>query len=90
VLPRGRRSGSIGPIASEAVEQAIDKSDLRLLRLMTKRVGVALRGQRERALSAAIRDWGNICFGRLLADCFLAQWFHIGRVGGWIWHSLNG
>src|SRR5260370_12230702 len=27
--------------------RALDKSDLRLLRLMTKRVGVALRGQRE-------------------------------------------
>jgi hypothetical protein len=29
------------------VERALDKSDLRLLRLMTKRVGVALRGQKE-------------------------------------------
>jgi hypothetical protein len=29
------------------VERALDKSDLRLLRPMTKRVGVALRGQRE-------------------------------------------
>jgi hypothetical protein len=29
------------------IERALDKSDLRLLRLMTKRVGVALRGQRE-------------------------------------------
>ena len=29
------------------VERALDKSDLRLLRLMTKRVGVALRGQRD-------------------------------------------
>jgi hypothetical protein len=28
------------------IERALDKSDLRLLRLMTKRVGVALRGQR--------------------------------------------
>lgn len=28
------------------VERALDKNDLRLLRLMTKRVGVALRGQR--------------------------------------------
>ena len=28
------------------VERALDKSDLRLLRLMTKRVGVALRGQK--------------------------------------------
>jgi hypothetical protein len=29
------------------IQRALDKSDLRLLRLMTKRVGVALRGQRE-------------------------------------------
>lgn len=29
------------------VERALDKSDLRLLRLMTKRVGVALRIQRD-------------------------------------------
>jgi len=28
------------------IERALDKSDLRLLRLMTKRVGVALRGQK--------------------------------------------
>jgi hypothetical protein len=42
------------------VERALDKSDQRLLRLMTKRVGVALRGQREnvatvRTLNAADR-----------------------------------
>ena len=29
------------------VERALDKSDLRLLKLMCKRVGVALRGQRD-------------------------------------------
>lgn len=29
------------------IERVLDKSDQRLLRLMTKRVGVALRGQRE-------------------------------------------
>jgi hypothetical protein len=29
------------------VERALDKSDQRLLRIMTKRVGVALRGQKE-------------------------------------------
>jgi hypothetical protein len=32
------------------VERALDKSDQRLLRLMTKRVGVALRGQRDNGL----------------------------------------
>ena len=30
------------------VERALDKNDQRLLRLMTKRVGVALRGKREK------------------------------------------
>jgi hypothetical protein len=30
------------------IERALDKSDQRLLRLMTKRVGVALRGQRDK------------------------------------------
>jgi hypothetical protein len=30
------------------VERALDKNDQRLLRLMTKRVGVALRGQKEK------------------------------------------
>lgn len=32
------------------VERALDRNDVRLLRLMTKRVGVALRGQRDRGL----------------------------------------
>src|SRR3954468_22952885 len=32
------------------IERALDKSDQRLLRLMTKRVGVALQGQRENGL----------------------------------------
>jgi hypothetical protein len=32
------------------VSRALDKSDQRLLRLMTKRVGVALRGQRDNGL----------------------------------------
>lgn len=32
------------------VERALDKSDLRLLRLMTKRVGVALRGHKQNGL----------------------------------------
>lgn len=32
------------------IERALDKSDQRLLRLMTKRVGVALRGQKENGL----------------------------------------
>ena len=47
------------------VERALDKSDLRLLRLMTKRVGVALRGQREngvvsvRSGAGAVHALGN-------------------------------
>lgn len=32
------------------IERALDKSDQRLLRLMTMRVGVALRGQRQNGL----------------------------------------
>lgn len=32
------------------IERALDKHDLKLLRLMTKRVGVALRTQRERGV----------------------------------------
>lgn len=32
------------------IERALDKGDLRLLRLMTKRVGVALRGQKGNGL----------------------------------------
>lgn len=31
-------------------ERALDKSDQRLLRLMTKRVGVALRGQQDKGV----------------------------------------
>ena len=31
------------------IERALDKNDQRLLRLMTKRVGVALRGQRDKS-----------------------------------------
>ncbi len=32
------------------VSRALDKSDKRLLRLMAKRVGVALRGQRDKSV----------------------------------------
>ena len=32
------------------IERALDKSDVRLLRLMTKRVGVALRDQRDKGV----------------------------------------
>jgi hypothetical protein len=47
------------------VERALDKNDQRLLRLMTKRVAVALRGQREkgrgelRTRTGAIHDLGD-------------------------------
>jgi hypothetical protein len=37
------------------VERALDKSDQRLLRLMTKRVGVALRGQRDKDIVRSIQ-----------------------------------
>ena len=32
------------------IERALDKNDLKLLRLMTKRVGVSLRGQRDKGV----------------------------------------
>ncbi len=41
------------------VERALDKSDQRLLRLMTKRVGVALRGQRENGVVRADQGPGQ-------------------------------
>jgi len=41
------------------IERAMDRSDQRLLRLMTKRVGVALRGQRERGYVSAEQGPGQ-------------------------------
>src|SRR5690242_5191333 len=41
------------------VERALDRNDLRLLRLMTKRVGVALRGQREKGVVRADQGPGQ-------------------------------
>ena|SRR5947207_14822342 len=41
------------------VEGALDKSDQRLLRLMTKRVGVALRGQRENGVVRSAQGPGQ-------------------------------
>src|SRR5438876_571325 len=41
------------------VERALDKNDQRLLRLMTKRVGVALRGQRDKSIVRSIQGPGQ-------------------------------
>jgi len=41
------------------VERALDKNDRRLLRLMTKRVGVALRGQRDNGVAIATQGPGQ-------------------------------
>jgi hypothetical protein len=41
------------------VERALDKHDQRLLRLMTKRVGVALRGQRDKGVVRADQGPGQ-------------------------------
>lgn len=41
------------------VTRALDKSDQRLLRLMTKRVGVALRGMRDQGLTKAKQGTGQ-------------------------------
>jgi hypothetical protein len=48
------------------VERALDKSDQRLLRLMTKRVGVALRGQLENGFVRCDQGAGAI---HALGDC---------------------
>lgn len=41
------------------VERALDRNDLRLLKLMTKRVGVALRGQRDGGLIRSLQGPGQ-------------------------------
>lgn len=49
------------------VSRALDKSDQRLLRLMTKRVGVALRMQRDRGLVDSDQGPGQYQLWRLVA-----------------------
>ena len=49
------------------VERALDKSDQRLLRLMTKRVGVALRGQRENGVVRADQGPGQYMLWEITA-----------------------
>ena len=44
------------------VERALDKSDQRLLLLMTRRVGVALRGQRENRVVRCDQGPGAVHF----------------------------
>jgi hypothetical protein len=46
------------------VERALDKSDQRLLRLMKKRVGVALRGQRQNGVVRCNQGLGQYMLGR--------------------------
>jgi len=41
------------------IERALDKNDQRLLRLMTKRVAVALRGQRDKSVVRSIQGPGQ-------------------------------
>ena len=48
------------------MERALDNNDLRLLRLMTKRVGVALRDQRDHGTSAVSAGAGAVC---AVGDC---------------------
>jgi hypothetical protein len=45
------------------IERALDNNDQRLLRLMTKRVGVALRGQRDAGLVASRPGPGQYMLG---------------------------
>ena len=46
------------------VERALDKNDQRLLRLMTKRVGVALREQKHKGVVQSEQGRGNTCCGK--------------------------
>ena len=50
------------------VERALDKSDQRLLRLMTKRVGVALRGQKENGLVRGDQGPGQYMLWEIAKD----------------------
>jgi hypothetical protein len=55
-----QRFAAAGDIALQLlIERALDKSDQRLLRLMTKRVGVALRGQRGNGLVKCNQEPGQ-------------------------------
>ncbi len=49
------------------VERALDKNDQKLLPLMTKRVGVALRLQREKGVAQREKGRGSTWFGKLRA-----------------------
>ena len=48
------------------IERALDRDDQRLLRLMTKRVGVALRGQREKGAVHAEQGPGQYVLWQLV------------------------
>jgi hypothetical protein len=48
------------------VERALDKNDQRLLRLMTKRVGVALRGQKDKGAVRAEQGPGQYVIWELM------------------------
>lgn len=50
------------------IERALDKSDLRLLRLMTKRVGVALRIQKENGAVSSDQGPGQYMLWSLVRD----------------------
>lgn len=55
------------------VERALDKNDQRLLRLMSKRVGGALRTSGRTALCGASRGQGRTCYGKSIASNYLRQ-----------------
>jgi hypothetical protein len=48
------------------ITRALDQSDQRLLRLMTKRVGVALRGMREQGLTKATQGTGQFMIWEII------------------------
>ncbi|CFX06897.1 conserved protein of unknown function [Candidatus Filomicrobium marinum] len=54
-------------IATQLVlERALDRHDAKLLRLMTKRVGVALRGQRDKGVTVSTIGPGQCVLWRLM------------------------
>lgn len=50
------------------IERALDRHDAKLLRLMTKRVGVALRGQRDKGVTVSTIGPGQCVLWRLARE----------------------
>jgi hypothetical protein len=72
------------------VTRALDKDDQKLLALMTKRVGVALRLQRLNAILRSSSGRDSSCFGRLHGRKLLAPAKRPhSSAADWAMHQLN-